>query len=68
MDLHHEKHALPSSIWQIVLKGTQTSESVFLNYGVTQTKSYGLEKLGITPEASSTFLSLNIQLPLKIQL
>ena len=50
MDLHHEKHALPSSIWQIVLKGTQTSESVFLNYGMTQTKSYGLEKLGYTPE------------------
>ena len=42
--------SLPPSIWQIVLKCTQTSESVISQLWRTQTKSYGLDELGITPE------------------
>ena len=42
--------SLPPSIWQIVLKCTQTSESVISQLLRTQTKSYGLDELGITPE------------------
>ena len=50
MDLHHGKHPLPPSIWQIVLKCTQTSESIISQLWRTQSKSYGLDKLSITPE------------------
>ena len=49
-DLHHRKHPLPPSIWQIVLKCTQTSESAISQLWRTQSKSYGLDELGITPE------------------
>ena len=50
MDLHHGKHPLPPSILQFVLKCTQTSESAISQLWRTQTKSYGLDELGITPK------------------
>ena len=50
MDLHHGKYPLPPFIRQIVLKCTQTSESVISQLWRTQTKSYGLDEFGITPE------------------
>ena len=50
MDLHHGKIPLHPYIWKIVLKGTQTNESVIFQLWRTQAKSYGLGELGITPE------------------
>ena len=46
MELHRGRHSLPSSILQIVLNGTETSESVISLLWRTQTKSYGLDALG----------------------
>ena len=50
MDLHHGKHTLSPSIWQIVLKDTQTGESTISKLSRTQLKSYSLDELGITQE------------------
>ena len=50
MDFHHGKHTLPLSIWQIVLKDTQTGESTISQLSRTQPKSYSLDELGITQE------------------
>ena len=50
MDLHHGRHSVPPFIQKIVLKGTQTSETAISQSRKTQTKSYGLDELGITLE------------------
>ena len=45
MELYHERHFLPTSILEIVLKVTETNESVMSQIWRTQTKSYGLDEL-----------------------
>ena len=46
MALYHERHCLPFSILEIVLEGTETSESVISQTWRTQIKSNGSDDLG----------------------
>ena len=46
MALYHERHCLPFSILEIVLEGTQASESVISQTWRTQIKSNGSGELG----------------------
>ena len=46
MELYHERHSLPPSILEIVLKGTEANEKVISQTWKTQRKSSGLGELG----------------------
>ena len=70
MALYHERHCLPFSILEIVLEGSETSESVISQTWRTQIKSNGSVELGTNQNllylkewASWIFPSLNIQFP-----
>ena len=67
MELYHERHSLPPSISEIVLKGTETNEKVISQTWKTQRKSSGLGELSkkqnllyIKEWTSWIFSSLNI--------
>ena len=49
MELHHGRQSLPSSIFQIVLKGTETCESVISLLWRTQTELW-VGRVGYKPE------------------